>query len=1529
MNYRKQSVAGLGVCSGLFMLAVLPTALQAQTPVSVTTGRVCGPPHLSKKHFVVSGPLEAVAVPLEGWKVVWPGMAPDRIASVTSGISVANTTAIVRGARLPALRLELTKGAFKRPHPVVELAFPLNAETHNILSFVAKVEVPEDLKPVIRDSTQVMTGYPAGAFNRYFDDFGVAVDDGNFQWAALGVPTTHFRYHDIPETRGEDGFADFRWDMKYHDHTCNKGFVRDRARALRLYYDTRKIPEDRKVVVTIALPKLVKGAHAVFAEPERYAEWTDFVANYQPDYSDSSAELLPPETGRIDKPIRIAQDGKALAEIIIDLSEAIRIDNFFAKDKMNLELRSARGSEVPVARLAANDLRHWVKEITGAGLPVLLSPSKERNAKIFLGATYAKPHFPEDLKKLASGGSSDGFAVRVKDGSIYLFGARPAGTLFGVYAFLENNTDIIWAIAGDPAGTVFDKRPTLDIVWADAIEKPAFIWRGCHGDTLWKRRNSMNVGPLEQGMSKVFGGHYLCPQYYDPSEGIRRFNPVLKRHEGKRVERWSEYRALACLEDPDFIEHAVDFVPPLKDLKYRSSGHCIFGIDDNYGVCECELCSRPFTDATGRVISPETDYAAFYGAWFYRYLNKLDDRIQKEWPGFVTSTFAYFMAAPHPPIEVNKTIVPQLCTYVRKSQEEPIFAPANQRWWKIYQDWSRHTPQLLLYDYWGLGFVMKPRAEVHRFDLQAQRDIGFLRNYSEGFGACEYLGVADERWCMAKLDWNPDLDVEKLHRRFNRRTYREAAPWIDKFRGTIRENYYQRANRSIDFEESRELVTMIRDLGLEAELRSYLDKALKAVKHPSSKILIEKMIADFEYYVNGPDGWAFPSKKKGSDDPLAQAASIAWSKNRGVSRPDGRPQLTRVFSHGRGFDIACPVEKPAEAEVAFSFRAPAGVFTFAGYPSVALSGKKKTACVFTWKDNDDGTHTCTVRPPANAGAVNGFTFAFPADQPRWLGRLHVTLEEIAFEKLGSKAPKPGPQDPPFMRTPEYKALLAAIADNQTETLAAMATNAASPSVRLFAAMEASRRGRSLGALLEPSLGKMEALGVVWAPQLQPAIDQHLKEGAYTVAIPWLREQLASEGLSGKAEAASPALANLVTCTLEASGAGEVGRLLSEMLAGLEARPNAAFQIYRSFIPVVASDGKTGYAIKLLREALADRRVADHVRHKFLAEHALPSMIEGAKPLPPAMVMELFREYCNDDVGRVIGWSKVAGKWSRDISRLARAYAARDDPKAASEVYDAWINWDGDQLPVGRRVPREAAAVSFFRDQAKRLDASIRRLTAEQAKRPDSPDTARRLALERVGRELLEPELKQAVSRWYASLRECSKNGADPRTRGEAFERLMIEEWDRKNRAQKIADIDHLVFDKFMYPKVRMRATERIPMAYLEQDGATNWRAAADHVIRAIADGDWSANGRNAYWRSRRQDLRLDALCKVAEQVMAADAKDVAKSMLERGAPLLGYTSETTHASEPGTSEADMRVRLDKLDAMMAKCGAKRPPSVKK
>ena len=70
---------------------------------------------------------------------------------------------------------------------------------------------------------------------------------------------------------------------------------------------------------------------------------------------------------------------------------------------------------------------------------------------------------------------------------------------------------------------------------------------------------------------------------------------------------------------------------------------------------------------------------------------------------------------------------------------------------------------------------MYPKAECAKFDVMAKRDIGALSFYAEGDCGMS-ISTANQRWCMARLMWDPDLDVEQLHRAFNCRAYREAAP---------------------------------------------------------------------------------------------------------------------------------------------------------------------------------------------------------------------------------------------------------------------------------------------------------------------------------------------------------------------------------------------------------------------------------------------------------------------------------------------------------------------------------------------------------------------------------------------------------------------------------------------------------------------------------------------------------------------------------------------------------------------------------
>ena len=149
--------------------------------------------------------------------------------------------------------------------------------------------------------------------------------------------------------------------------------------------------------------------------------------NYSPDYSDSSKYLDPPREGRIASPLPIVRDGKPCAEIIF-----------------------ARGIEPECVETAANELQMWIEKITGAKLPVLTYPSGADNTKLFLGKRVPKISagpklFADELKTLAD---SDGYAVRTSGREIYIFGATGKGTMNGVFAFLMNNTDLIWPRPG-------------------------------------------------------------------------------------------------------------------------------------------------------------------------------------------------------------------------------------------------------------------------------------------------------------------------------------------------------------------------------------------------------------------------------------------------------------------------------------------------------------------------------------------------------------------------------------------------------------------------------------------------------------------------------------------------------------------------------------------------------------------------------------------------------------------------------------------------------------------------------------------------------------------------------------------------------------------------------------------------------------------------------------------------------------------------------------------------------------------------
>ncbi len=110
---------------GLLFAFTMP--VPGQTPVSVTVGESVEMPYVDRGHFSLEPQAEAVAVPVQGWKVVWP-LPPKEGEKAESGIRIVETNDLVRGVETPVLRLELTHGDFPNgSQPLVVLARPFVA----------------------------------------------------------------------------------------------------------------------------------------------------------------------------------------------------------------------------------------------------------------------------------------------------------------------------------------------------------------------------------------------------------------------------------------------------------------------------------------------------------------------------------------------------------------------------------------------------------------------------------------------------------------------------------------------------------------------------------------------------------------------------------------------------------------------------------------------------------------------------------------------------------------------------------------------------------------------------------------------------------------------------------------------------------------------------------------------------------------------------------------------------------------------------------------------------------------------------------------------------------------------------------------------------------------------------------------------------------------------------------------------------------------------------------------------------------
>lgn len=387
----------------------------------------------------------------------------------------------------------------------------------------------------------------------------------------------------------------------------------------------------------------------------------------------------------------------------------------------------------------------------------------------------------------------------VPGGKIILCGGGTRGTLYSVYAFLEEIVGIRWFTPSeeyiptprhlDLSNLNLSGRPFFRIRNVYRRPKPAAD-RGRFASLM--RLNQDGEWPLitgEYGSGIDFGSPEHCHTMelgYMPSKKYFRKKPhYYALIDGKR--NADMYFGQHCLSNPDLLPILKEklkgyILADEESAKMR--GHSppkIYDIslNDSRSFCQCPECDKK---------------VAKYGesGTLLLLLNQMAAMLKEFRPGYFLQTLAYFSttAPPRGGVKPLDNLIIRTCnteTFLHQS----VCAPINEKYRRYVQDWAKISQQLFPWEYaityGSAGPMPYPSeftlAENVRF-YAANNAIGiFFEHENPQLNDMYDLKVYME----AKLMENPQQDEKLLMEEFYNKYYGKAAPYILQYRKLLRD----------------------------------------------------------------------------------------------------------------------------------------------------------------------------------------------------------------------------------------------------------------------------------------------------------------------------------------------------------------------------------------------------------------------------------------------------------------------------------------------------------------------------------------------------------------------------------------------------------------------------------------------------------------------------------------------------------------------------------------------------------------------
>ncbi len=421
-------------------------------------------------------------------------------------------------------------------------------------------------------------------------------------------------------------------------------------------------------------------------------------------------------------------------------------------------------------RHAAAELQAFCEKLTGAKLPIITEPTPAPARGIFLGQTAVTQATLGDLPTALG---DDGFRLVTRGPHLFIVGSAVRGTLYGVYELLEKYGGCRWYASFH---SVIPSRATWSLPELDETQTPAFAmrepfwWDMFDGDQAARNKangNSMRLEERHGGKIRFGGGLF-----------VHTFNPLLppEQHFAAHPEYYSEINGVRtadhsqlCLTNPKVLELVTGAV--LERIR-KDPGGKLFSVSQNdwRNNCTCAAC-RTIDEREG---SPSGTLIHF--------VNQVAEAVEKEFPQVWIETLAYQYTR-HPPktLRVRPNVVPRLCT-IECDFSKPLpvsTAEQNVRFVEDIKGWAAQTDKLYIWDYvtnFGNYIGPHPNFAALQGNVQFFREHRVVGLFEQGAYQGAHGEFAELRgWLLAKLLWNPDVNIAALYDDFFTGYYGAAA----------------------------------------------------------------------------------------------------------------------------------------------------------------------------------------------------------------------------------------------------------------------------------------------------------------------------------------------------------------------------------------------------------------------------------------------------------------------------------------------------------------------------------------------------------------------------------------------------------------------------------------------------------------------------------------------------------------------------------------------------------------------------------